>query len=82
MIYILFYICYILFIYIFKYPLLMFFQHTLAGWRKVFWVAAMINIGGALIYTIFGTGKVQSWAITEEDREEEEKEERDRSINS
>lgn len=60
----------------------MFFQHTLAGWRKVFWVAAMINIGGALIYTIFGTGKVQSWAITEEDREEEEKEKRDRSINS
>uniref|UniRef100_A0A3Q3JW88 Major facilitator superfamily (MFS) profile domain-containing protein n=1 Tax=Monopterus albus TaxID=43700 RepID=A0A3Q3JW88_MONAL len=47
-------------------------DHTLAGWRKVFWVAAGINVGGALIYTIFGTGKIQPWAITEEERAEAE----------
>ncbi|KAM9339820.1 sialin [Symphorus nematophorus] len=48
-------------------------DHTLAGWRKVFWVAAGINVGGAVIYTIFGTGKLQPWAITEEERAEAEK---------
>ncbi|XP_041867886.1 sialin [Melanotaenia boesemani] len=41
-------------------------DHTLAGWRKVFWVAAGINTGGALFYTIFGSGKVQPWAVTYE----------------
>lgn len=38
----------------------------------MFWVAAGINVGGALIYTIFGTGKIQPWAITEEERAEAE----------
>ncbi|KAK5618208.1 hypothetical protein CRENBAI_020834 [Crenichthys baileyi] len=45
-------------------------DHTLAGWRKVFWVAAGINIGGAVIYTIFGSGEIQSWAVVEEEEEE------------
>ncbi|KAE8282262.1 Sialin H(+)/nitrate cotransporter H(+)/sialic acid cotransporter [Larimichthys crocea] len=48
-------------------------DHTLAGWRKVFWVAAGINVGGALFYTIFGSGKIQPWALTEEERAEAEK---------
>ncbi|XP_073340551.1 sialin [Pagrus major] len=56
-------------------------DHTLAGWRKVFWLAGGINIGGALVYTIFGSGKVQPWAITEEEREEAEKK-RSRSIST
>lgn len=56
-------------------------DHTLAGWKKVFWVAAGINVGGALIYTIFGTGKIQPWAVTEEERAEAE-EKRSRSISA
>uniref|UniRef100_A0A3Q1EN66 Sialin n=1 Tax=Acanthochromis polyacanthus TaxID=80966 RepID=A0A3Q1EN66_9TELE len=39
-------------------------NHTLAGWRKVFWVAAGINIGGALVFLIFSSGKIQPWAET------------------
>ncbi|CAF94410.1 unnamed protein product, partial [Tetraodon nigroviridis] len=41
-------------------------DHTLAGWRNVFWVAALINTVGVVIYTIFGSGKIQPWALTEE----------------
>ncbi|KAM6899795.1 sialin [Xenentodon cancila] len=48
-------------------------DRTLAGWRKVFWVAAGINIAGAITYTIFGSGKIQPWAITEEEAAEAEK---------
>ncbi|KAK1880490.1 Sialin [Dissostichus eleginoides] len=48
--------------------------HTMAGWMKVFWVAAGINVGGALVYTIFGSGKIQPWANTEDERAETEKE--------
>lgn len=47
-------------------------QHTLAGWRKVFWVAAVINVVGAVIFTIFGSGNIQPWALMEEKREEVE----------
>ncbi|XP_014325652.1 sialin-like [Xiphophorus maculatus] len=49
-------------------------DHTMAGWRTVFWVAAGINIGGAVIYTIFGSGKIQAWAVKEEEEDEEEEE--------
>ncbi|XP_053190148.1 sialin [Scomber japonicus] len=56
-------------------------DHTLEGWRKVFWVAAVINAIGALFFTIFGSGKIQSWAITEEDRAEADKQ-RSRSIST
>lgn len=45
-------------------------QHSLDGWRKVFWVAAGINVGGALFYTLLGSGKVQPWADVEEERAE------------
>ncbi|CAN9492949.1 unnamed protein product [Ophioblennius macclurei] len=48
-------------------------DHTLSGWRKVFWVAAGINVGGALVYTALGSGKAQPWAGAEEDEEEEER---------
>ncbi|KAI3358811.1 hypothetical protein L3Q82_015213 [Scortum barcoo] len=56
-------------------------DHTLAGWRKVFWVAAGISVGGALFFMMFGSGKLQSWAITEEERAEAEKK-RSRSIST
>ncbi|XP_041810637.1 sialin [Chelmon rostratus] len=56
-------------------------DHTLEGWRKAFWMAAGINIGGALVYTIFGSGKIQPWAMTEEERAEAEKR-RSRSIST
>ncbi|KAM3596534.1 uncharacterized protein V6R79_016204 [Siganus canaliculatus] len=56
-------------------------DHTMAGWRKVFYVAAGINVAGGLFYTVFGSGKVQTWAMTEEDRAEEEKK-RSRSIST
>ncbi|CAG5889634.1 unnamed protein product [Menidia menidia] len=42
-------------------------DRTLSGWRKVFWVAAAINLGGAVFYTIFGSGEIQAWAVSEED---------------
>nr|XP_046274441.1 sialin [Scatophagus argus]XP_046274442.1 sialin [Scatophagus argus]XP_046274443.1 sialin [Scatophagus argus]XP_046274444.1 sialin [Scatophagus argus] len=48
-------------------------DHTLAGWRKVFWMAAGINFSGALVYTVLGSGKIQTWAITEEERAEAER---------
>ncbi|KAM9384495.1 sialin-like [Pholidichthys leucotaenia] len=48
-------------------------NHTLAGWRKVFWVAAGLNISGALVYCIFGSGKLQPWTLTEEERAETER---------
>uniref|UniRef100_A0A3Q3WIJ7 Sialin n=1 Tax=Mola mola TaxID=94237 RepID=A0A3Q3WIJ7_MOLML len=58
-------------------------QHTLAGWKKVFWVAAGINLCGVLVYTIFGSGEIQPWAMTEEEREEaEDKAKRSRSIST
>lgn len=48
-------------------------DHTLGAWRKVFWLAAGINISGAIFYLVFGSAKLQSWAITEEEAEEVEK---------
>ncbi|XP_056255925.1 sialin [Seriola aureovittata] len=56
-------------------------DHTLEGWRMVFWVAAGINVGGALFYMIFGSGKIQPWAVTEEERAEAGKK-RSRSIST
>lgn len=54
-------------------------DRTLDGWRRVFWLASGIQIGGAIFYTIFGSGKLQKWAMTEEDRAEAERR-RTRSI--
>uniref|UniRef100_UPI003AAB7B69 sialin n=1 Tax=Centroberyx gerrardi TaxID=166262 RepID=UPI003AAB7B69 len=47
-------------------------DHSLEGWRRVFWVAAGLNAIGAVVYTIFGSGKLQKWAMTEEERAEAE----------
>ncbi|XP_035476029.2 sialin [Scophthalmus maximus] len=56
-------------------------DHTLAGWRMVFLVAAGISAGGALVYTVFGSAKIQPWAVTEEERAEAGKN-RSRSIST
>ncbi|XP_056439412.1 sialin [Gadus chalcogrammus] len=47
-------------------------DHTLTGWRNVFWVSAGVNALGALIFTCMGSGVIQTWALTEEERAEEE----------
>lgn len=47
-------------------------DHSLTGWRKVFWVSAAINAFAALVYTCMGSGVVQPWALTEEERAERE----------
>ncbi|KAL4629422.1 sialin-like [Arapaima gigas] len=48
-------------------------QRPLAGWRIVFIVSAIVSGAGALIFTLFGTGKVQSWALGEDEDEDETK---------
>lgn len=54
-------------------------DHSLDGWRNVFWLAAGIQVGGAIVFMIFGSGKMQKWAMTDEDRAEVERK-RSRSI--
>ncbi|XP_024297521.1 sialin [Oncorhynchus tshawytscha] len=49
-------------------------DHSLAGWRNVFCLSAGISAGGALVFTLFGSGKVQKWALAEEDQEQAETE--------
>ncbi|GCC32623.1 hypothetical protein chiPu_0011086 [Chiloscyllium punctatum] len=39
------------------------YSHTIAQWRTVFYIAAAIDIFGAVFFTIFGKGEIQSWAI-------------------
>ncbi|XP_048453235.1 sialin isoform X1 [Rhincodon typus] len=39
------------------------YRHTIAQWRTVFYIAAAIDVFGAVFFTIFGKGEVQSWAI-------------------
>ncbi|KAM3858581.1 sialin [Diretmus argenteus] len=56
-------------------------DHSVAGWRRVFWVAAVVNAGGALVYTVFGSGKMQRWAMTEEEWAETDRK-RDGSIST
>uniref|UniRef100_A0A1A7X3F5 Sialin n=2 Tax=Iconisemion striatum TaxID=60296 RepID=A0A1A7X3F5_9TELE len=55
-------------------------DHSMDGWRKVFWVAAGINVGGAIFFTIFGSGKIQKWARTEEEETAEPERNRNGSI--
>ncbi|XP_062301933.1 sialin [Osmerus eperlanus] len=43
-------------------------DHTVAGWRSVFCVAAGISAIGALIFTLFGSGEIQKWALPEEEK--------------
>lgn len=56
-------------------------NHSLDGWRYVFWLSAGIQISGAVFYTIFGSSKQQKWAMTDEDRAEAERK-RARSIST
>lgn len=44
-------------------------------------MAAGINVFGALVYTVVGTGKIQPWAVTEEEAGEAEKR-RNRSVSA
>ncbi|TNN43231.1 Sialin [Liparis tanakae] len=48
-------------------------DRTMAGWRKVFWLAAGINVAGALVFTAFGSGEIQPWAGARDDGAEAEK---------
>lgn len=36
-------------------------QQTYAQWRKVFGIVAATYAGGAVMYTVFGTGRLQPW---------------------
>ncbi|XP_061521243.1 sialin [Phycodurus eques] len=47
-------------------------DHTMEGWRKVFWVSAGVNVGAAVFYTLFGSGEVQPWAVPREDGDADE----------
>ncbi|XP_014342669.1 sialin [Latimeria chalumnae] len=40
-------------------------QHTLPGWRIVFYISAAINVFGMLVYTLLADGTVQDWAQVE-----------------
>ncbi|TSK31361.1 Sialin [Bagarius yarrelli] len=46
-------------------------ERTLMGWRSVFYLSAGISVFGALYYTLFGTGKIQTWALKEKQTESE-----------
>ncbi|KAJ8384965.1 hypothetical protein AAFF_G00196310 [Aldrovandia affinis] len=46
-------------------------DHSLAGWRNVFCVSAGVSAVGAVIFTLFGSGKIQSWALGDEEVESE-----------
>lgn len=47
-------------------------DHTLLGWRSVFCVSAAVSAVGALVFTLFGSGKIQSWAVSTETHAEQE----------
>ncbi|KAM7408379.1 hypothetical protein PAMA_002209 [Pampus argenteus] len=38
-------------------------QNTIEEWQIVFYIAAAINLFGATVYTLFGRGTVQPWAV-------------------
>uniref|UniRef100_A0A671L8K5 Sialin n=1 Tax=Sinocyclocheilus anshuiensis TaxID=1608454 RepID=A0A671L8K5_9TELE len=42
-------------------------RDVITGWRHVFWLSAGVSAFGAIFYVIFGTGKIQSWARTDEE---------------
>lgn len=44
-------------------PVLTVLQNTLEEWQTVFYIAAAINLFGAVFYTVFGRGTVQPWAV-------------------
>ncbi|XP_035284686.1 sialin isoform X1 [Anguilla anguilla] len=46
-------------------------DHSLTGWRSVFYLSAGVSACGALIFTLFGSGKIQKWALEDEEFESE-----------
>jgi hypothetical protein len=52
-------------------------QQTYTQWRKVFGIIAATYAGGAIVYSVFGTGELQSWNTvpksTNKDEVEKEK---------
>ncbi|XP_062846636.1 sialin [Trichomycterus rosablanca] len=48
-------------------------DHSLMGWTKVFYLSAGISASGAVFYMLFGTGKIQTWAVREKRTETENK---------
>jgi len=38
-------------------------QQTVEAWRSVFYITAGIYAFGTIFYGLFGSGKLQSWAI-------------------
>ncbi|MCI4392097.1 hypothetical protein PGIGA_G00142080 [Pangasianodon gigas] len=46
-------------------------DYTLMGWMKVFYLSAGVSVFGALYYVLFGTGKIQTWALRENPTETE-----------
>ncbi|CAH0769333.1 unnamed protein product [Bemisia tabaci] len=50
-------------------------DHSIMGWRKVFYISAGTHVVGAVIYYCLGSGKIQPWALEEpciEDVDEED----------
>ncbi|KAJ8284991.1 hypothetical protein COCON_G00038410 [Conger conger] len=39
-------------------------SNTIEEWRVVFYISAGINVFGATVFTVFGKGTVQSWAVS------------------
>lgn len=44
-------------------------QHLVLGWNHVFWLSGAVSAFGAIFFVIFGTGKIQSWAGTDQEAE-------------
>ncbi|XP_035880251.1 sialin isoform X3 [Phyllostomus discolor] len=38
-------------------------ENTIREWQTVFWIAAAINVFGAIFFTLFAKGEVQNWAL-------------------
>ncbi|XP_054578172.1 sialin isoform X2 [Eptesicus fuscus] len=43
-------------------------ENTIREWQTVFWIAAAINVFGAIFFTLFGKGEVQNWALDDHHR--------------
>ena len=46
-------------------------QQTLEAWRNVFYVTAGIQLFGAIFFVIFGSGELQPWAMTPQQRNDD-----------
>ncbi|KAA0710345.1 Sialin H(+)/nitrate cotransporter H(+)/sialic acid cotransporter [Triplophysa tibetana] len=44
-------------------------DQSVGGWRHVFWLSGAVSAFGAIVYVIFGTGKIQSWAGMDQESE-------------